>query len=149
MITVLLVDDHAYIRKGIRHLLETTSDIEVVATAADGIEAVTKARLHQPHVAVIDISMPLMNGIEVTRQIRESCPQTRVLALSIHATQAYIEDSLQAGASGYVLKEAIGNELLEAIRALHNGRRYFSPNIARMILTPGEDAGVSTEKNEP
>jgi DNA-binding NarL/FixJ family response regulator len=143
MITVLLVDDHAYIRKGIRYLLEPTPDIEVVATASNGIEAVTKARLHQPHLAIIDISMPLMNGIELTKQIRESCPHTRVLILSIHADLDYVEDSLLAGAAGYVLKEAIGNELLEAIRALHNGKRYFSRNIARMIDPYRGDDGNS------
>jgi DNA-binding NarL/FixJ family response regulator len=149
MISVLLVDDHAYIRKGLRYLLETASDMKVVATAADGVEAVAKARLHQPDVAVIDISMPLMSGIEVTRQIRTPCPRTRVLALSIHANQAYVEDSLLAGAAGYVLKEDIGHELLEAIRALYHGRRYFSREIARMISLPGHDVEVSTKNNEP
>jgi DNA-binding NarL/FixJ family response regulator len=140
MITVLLADDHAYIRNGIGDLLETTPDIEVIATASNGVEAVAKARLHQPHIVVIDVSMPLINGIEATKEIRASCPQTRILALSIHANLAYVEDALLGGAAGYVLKDAIGDELLEAIRALHSGKRYFSHKIARMILHTGENS---------
>jgi DNA-binding NarL/FixJ family response regulator len=133
MITVLLVDDHAYIRKGIRYLLEATADIEVVATASNGIEAVARARLLQPDVAVIDISMPLMNGIDATRQIHESCPRTHVLALSIYDQPEYIHDALQAGARGYVLKDKIPNELLAAIRSLYGGQRYFSRRVAERI----------------
>jgi len=107
MVSVLLVDDHTYIRNGICYLIEGTTDIEVVATASNGIEAVAKARLHQPHVVVIDISMPFMDGIEATKQIKNSCPSTRVLALSIYDNQAYIEGALQAGAHGYVVKDAM------------------------------------------
>ena len=134
MITILIVDDHTYIRKGIAELLEATGEMEVVATAANGIEGVAKARLHQPHVAIVDISMPFMGGIETTRQIHASCPQTRVLALSIYDHQEYIQDALQAGASGYVLKDAIPNEILDAIRSLHNGQRYFSRKISDNII---------------
>lgn len=135
MITVLLVDDHAYIRTGIRNLLETTADMEVVATASNGIEAVAKARLHQPVVVVIDISMPLMDGIEATRQICASCPSTHVLALSIHKNPEYVTSAVQAGADGYLLKDAIPTELLGAIRSLYSGRRYFSHGIAGSIDT--------------
>jgi DNA-binding NarL/FixJ family response regulator len=133
MVSVLLVDDHTYIRNGICYLIEETTDIEVVATASNGIEAVAKARLHQPHVVVIDISMPFMDGIEATKQIKNSCPSTRVLALSIYDNQAYIEGALQAGAHGYVVKDAIATELLEAIRSLHEGKRYFSHTIVSTI----------------
>lgn len=132
MITVLLVDDHTYIRKGLRYLLEATADIEVIATAANGIEAVAKARLHQPDVVVIDISMPLMDGIEATKEISASCAGTRVLTLSIYSNQEYMKSALEAGAAGYVLKDAIGDELLEAIRSLHRGKRYFSRKVAGM-----------------
>jgi two-component system, NarL family, nitrate/nitrite response regulator NarL len=131
MISVLLVDDHTYIRNGIRHLIEATTDMEVVATASNGIEAVAKACLHQPHVVSIDISMPFMDGIEATKKIKSSCPRTRVLALSIFDNPAYIEGALQAGAQGYVLKDAIGSELLEAIRSLYHGKQYFSHTISR------------------
>ena len=143
MITILIVDDHTYIRKGIAGLLEATGVMQVVATAANGIEAVAKARLHQPHIAIVDISMPFMDGIEATRQIRESCPHTRVLALSIYDNQEYIRDALQAGAAGYVLKDAIPNEILEAIRSLHGGERYFSRKIAESIVPHIEEANDS------
>jgi DNA-binding NarL/FixJ family response regulator len=133
MITVLLVDDHAYIRKGIRSLLESMPDIEVVATATNGIEAVAKARLLQPDIVVIDISMPLMNGIDATRQIRECCPGVRVLALSLYPDKEYIQSALQAGASGYVLKQQIGDDLPEAIRFIASGKRYLSRKIANMV----------------
>lgn len=136
MITILLVDDHSYIRKGIRYLLEALGDMEVVATATNGIEAVAKARLHQPHIVIIDISMPLMNGIEATRQIRENCPATRVLTLSIYDEPSYIKNAVQAGATGYVLKEGLPDELLEAIQSLYNGRPYFSRRIASLAEPP-------------
>jgi DNA-binding NarL/FixJ family response regulator len=133
MITILLVDDHSYIRKGVRYLLETLGDIEVVATAKNGIEAVAKARLHQPKVVIIDISLPLMNGIEAIRQIRKSCPATRILTLSIHDDPHYVKNAVEAGATGYVLKDGIPDELLEAIRSLDSGKRYFSRKIAPFL----------------
>lgn len=139
MITVLLVDDHTYIRKGIRYLIESTNDLEVVAIASNGIEAVAKARLHQPHVVILDISMPFMDGIEATRQITSSCPGTRVLTLSIYDHPAYVEGALEAGAYGYILKESIGNELLDAIRALHSGGHYFSRRVSGNIHSFPED----------
>lgn len=138
MISVLLVDDHTYIRNGICYLMEATGDIEIVATASNGIEAVAKSRLHQPHVVIMDISMPLMDGIEATKQIRISCPHTRVLALSLYDHPAYVEGALRAGAHGYVLKDTIGDELLDAIRALYRGKRYFSRRIASTIDTQGQ-----------
>ena len=136
MITILLVDDHSYIRKGIRYLLESLGDVEVVATATNGIEAVAKARFHQPDVVVIDISMPLMNGIEATRQIRENCPGTRVLILSIYQDPFYVKNAVQAGATGYILKDGLPNELLEAIQSLYSGRPYFSRKIASLFEPP-------------
>jgi len=133
MITILLVDDHSYIRKGIRYLLESLGHVEVVATATNGIEAVAKARLCQPDIVMMDISMPLMNGIEATRQIRENCPATRVLALSIYSDPLYVKNAVQAGATGYVLKEGLPDELLEAIESLYNGSPYFSRKIAPFV----------------
>jgi DNA-binding NarL/FixJ family response regulator len=139
MITVLLVDDHAYIRKGIQSLLESMPDIEVVDTASNGIEAVAKARSLQPDVVIIDISMPFMNGIEATQQIHESCPRTHVLGLSIFRDKEYVQSALEAGAQGYVLKDKIGDELLDAIRSLHDGKPYFSRKIAGMIYPSVEE----------
>src|SRR5688572_10040792 len=121
MITVLLADDHAMVRDGLRFLLEASGDIRVVDTASNGQEAVAKAILHCPAVAVIDVSMPFMDGIEATRQICAHCPQTHILMLSMHHTQEYIQRSLQAGALGYLLKDAAGKELVAAVRALYKG----------------------------
>lgn len=133
MIAVLLVDDHAYIRTGIRYLLESTPDIEVVDTASNGIEAVAKANSLHPDVVIIDISMPFMDGIEATKQICECCPQTHILVLSLYPDKEYIRSALQAGAHGYILKHQLGDELLEAIRSIYEGKRYFSRTIAGTI----------------
>jgi DNA-binding NarL/FixJ family response regulator len=133
MITVLLVDDHTYIRQGIQSLLETVTDMNVVDIASNGIESVAKARTHQPDVVIIDISMPLMNGMEAARQIAESCPRSRILVLSLYDHPEYVRGALEAGADGYMLKDAIGDDLVEAIRSLHQGRRYFSGKVANLI----------------
>jgi DNA-binding NarL/FixJ family response regulator len=132
MITVLLVDDHAFIRKSLRFLLETTDDIQVMATASNGVEAVSRASSHCPDVAVIDISMPLMDGIEAARQIRVRCPLTRVMMLSMFDSPEYVQRALQVGALGYVLKDTVSEDLLAAIRALFKGQRYFSQKIAEV-----------------
>jgi DNA-binding NarL/FixJ family response regulator len=107
-----------------------------VATAANEMEAVAKAHLHQPNIAIIDVSMPLMNGIEATRQIRASCPTTRVMNFSLYAYRVYVKNALQAGATGYILKEGFANELLEAIQSVYNGSSYFSRKIARFVEPP-------------
>jgi two-component system nitrate/nitrite response regulator NarL len=130
MITVLLVDDHNSFRKSLRYMLESTEDIQVVATASNGAEAVVQARLHCPQVAVIDISMPIMDGIEATRQIREVCRQTRIMMLSIFDNPEYVQRALEVGAAGFVLKDAIAKDLLAAVRALSIGKRYFSQKVA-------------------
>jgi two-component system nitrate/nitrite response regulator NarL len=132
MIAVLLVDDHISFSKSLRYMLEATEDIQVVATAPNGVEAVVQARTHCPDVVVMDISMPVMDGIEATRQIREICRHTRVMMLSILDNPEYIQRALEVGATGFVLKDAIGKDLLAAIRALATGRRYFSQKIAEI-----------------
>ncbi len=129
MIRVLLADDHGIIRDALRYLLEAQGDIEIVALAADGQEAVEQATLYCPDVAVMDISMPRMDGIEATRRICGACPQTRVVMLTIYNTGEHIQHALQAGAAGYVLKDAAGQELVEAVRALNKGASYFSSQI--------------------
>jgi DNA-binding NarL/FixJ family response regulator len=130
MITVLLVDDHMSVRRGLRAMLEATEDIQVVATAANGMEAIARAREHCVDVAIMDISMPVMDGIEATRQIKEFCRHTRVIMLSILDNPEYIQRSLEVGAAGFVLKDTIGRDLLAAVRALSLGKRYFSHKIA-------------------
>lgn len=130
MITVLLVDDHASILKSLRYLLEATDDIQVLATASDGMEAVAKASSRCPDVVVMDISMPLMDGMEATRQICQRCPLTRVMMLSMFDSPEYVQRALQVGAVGYVLKDTVGDDLLIAIHVLSTGRQYFSQKIA-------------------
>lgn len=130
MIKVLLADDHTVIRDALRYLLEAQGDIEVVAMAADGQDAIDKARVNCPDVAVMDISMPRMDGIAATRQLCEHCPHTRVVMLTIYQTAEHVQRALQAGASGYVLKDSAGQELVDAVRTLHKGGRYFSTSVA-------------------
>ncbi len=131
MITVLLADDHLMVRDGLRYILEAAGDIEIVGLASNGQEAVAEALKTCPNIAVIDISMPVMDGIEATRQILATCPHTRVITLSMYHTAEYVQRALNAGALGYVLKDAAGNELVRAVRSLHAGKRYFSPQVAK------------------
>jgi DNA-binding NarL/FixJ family response regulator len=132
MITVLLADDHVMVRDGLRYLLEAAGDIQIVAMAADGKDAVTKAIVYKPNVAIIDVSMPDLDGMEATQQIVAYCPNTRVLLLSMHHTAEYVQRALDVGASGYVLKDEAGYDLLLAVRALHRGTTYFSKKIAEI-----------------
>ena len=134
MITVILADDHPVVRDGLCFLLNAQSDIKVVGTADNGHEAVQLAEKLNPNVAVMDIAMPLLNGIEATQQITTSCPHTRVMILSIHFTSVHIQRALQAGAMGYLLKESAGEEVVEAIRTVHEGRRYLSRKIAETVV---------------
>jgi DNA-binding NarL/FixJ family response regulator len=132
MITVLLADDHRVVRDALRYLLEAQGDIKVIALAADGMEAVEKAKGLCPDVVVMDISMPRMDGIEATRRICQECPNTHTVMLTIYNSAEHIQHALQAGADGFVLKEAAGQELVAAIRALYRGGRYFSSTINDM-----------------
>lgn len=129
MITVVLADDHTVLRDGLRYLLEAAGDIQVLSTASNGQEAVEQATLHCPDVVLMDISMPIMNGIEATKQICAVCENTKVAILSMHHTSEYVQRSLQAGAHGYLLKDSAGEEVIAAIHALHEGKRYFSRKI--------------------
>ena len=132
MITVLLADDHVMVRDGLRYLLEAAGDIQIVAMAADGKDAVTKAIVYKPNVAIIDVSMPDVDGLEATQQIVTYCPDTRVLLLSMHHTADYVQRAVEVGAFGYVLKDEAGYDLVLAVRALHRGSRYFSKKIAEI-----------------
>jgi DNA-binding NarL/FixJ family response regulator len=130
MISVLLVDDHADVRKSLKYLLETAGDMQVVGTASNGVEAVTLASSNCPDVIVMDISMPVMDGIEATRQILLHCQLTRVMMLSIFDSSEYIQRALDAGAFGYVLKDKLSKDLLPGIRAVATGKHFFSEQIA-------------------
>ena len=134
MITVILADDHPVVRDGLCFLLNAQPDIKVIGTADTGHEAVQLAEKLNPNVAVMDIAMPLLNGIEATQQITATCPHTRVMVLSIHFTSVHIQRALQAGAMGYLLKESAGEEVVEAIRTVHEGRRYLSSKIAETVV---------------
>jgi DNA-binding NarL/FixJ family response regulator len=133
-ITIFLADDHTVVREGLRLLLETQPDFQVIGEAANGREAVRQVSQHCPDLAILDIAMPELNGIEATRQIRQACPATQVIILSMHATQSHIFPALQAGARGYLLKAAAGSELINAVRAVQAGRRYLSEKIIDTVL---------------
>lgn len=132
-IRILLADDHTVIRKGLRALLERQGEFEVVGEASDGREAVDAAEAGTPDVAVIDIAMPNLNGIEATRRIREKRPETAVVILSMHADESYVLRALKAGARGYLLKDSPEEDLIHAIHAVHQGKAFFSPEISRML----------------
>jgi DNA-binding NarL/FixJ family response regulator len=133
MITVILADDHAVLRDGLRFLLEAAGDIQILSTAANGQEAVEQASMHCPDVIVMDISMPVMSGIEATRHICKICENTKVAILSMHHTTEYVQRALEAGAVGYLLKDSAGAELVSAIRAVNSGKRYISKSVAGNI----------------
>lgn len=133
-ITVFLADDHGVVRDGMRLLLEAQDDIEVVGDVTDGREAVCQVVQLCPDVVLMDIAMPELNGIEATRQIREACPSVQVVVLSMYHTTEHVFRALQAGARGYVLKEAVGIEVVNAIRTVHAGHRYLSQNISDKVI---------------
>ena len=135
MIRILIVDDHAAIRQSLQYLIEKTDDMQVMATASNGIEAVAQVTLLCPDIIVMDISMPQMDGIEATRQILALCPTTCVLMLSTYDTPDYIRRALEGGANGYVLKDTMGNDLLDGIRTLSVDKHYFSQEIAEIAET--------------
>jgi len=134
MIRVLLADDHTIVREGVRLCLEAMGDIEVVAEAEDGQMAVQLANQLRPDVAVVDLTMPRLNGVEAIRQIRRDLPDTEVVVLSVHDSEPYVVQALRAGAAGYVLKRNAATELAAAIRAAHAGQAYLHPSIARRVI---------------
>ncbi len=133
-ITILIVDDHAVVRAGIRSLLEGQSDLEIVGEAAGGEEAIQKAAELRPQLVLMDIAMPGMSGIEATRRIKKDLPETSVLVLTMHDDEEFFFPVLRAGASGYVLKEAEPQDLLSALRVVHQGQVFFSPAVAKVLL---------------
>jgi DNA-binding NarL/FixJ family response regulator len=134
-IRVLIVDDHAIVRQGIRSLLQAEPDMQVVGEAGDGIEATRLAKELAPDVVVMDLAMPEMDGLEATRLIKETNPQTQILALTMHESDEYFFRVLQMGASGYVLKRAATNDLLSAVRAVARGEVFLYPSVAKKLVT--------------
>ena len=132
-VSVLLVDDHPVVRQGLSALLKTQADWEVIEEADNGRTAVALAQQTQPDVVIMDVSMPLLNGAEATRQIRKTVPSAKVLVLSSYGEEELIEHLMQAGAAGYVTKDTAPRDLAGAIRAVHGGKMFFSPAITRRL----------------
>jgi two-component system response regulator NreC len=131
---VLIVDDHALFREGIRLILQTQQDIDIVGEAADGREAIDAARTLEPDVILMDVTMPGIDGLAATRQIKGDCPQAEVLMLTMHESDDYFFRSLSAGASGYVLKEAVSADLILAIQSVAQGQVFLYPSVAKKLV---------------
>ena len=145
---VLLVDKHAIIREGLRSLLEKQPDMKVLADTDEGAKAVELVRQLSPDVVVMDVTMTGLNGIEATRLITAELPQIKVIALSIHSQRRFIAEVLSAGAAGYILKESLFEELVEAIQAVAAGGRYVSPRIANAAVGD-RSKRLSTTADQP
>jgi DNA-binding NarL/FixJ family response regulator len=133
MIRVLVADDHNLVRAGMVKILTESGLCEVVAEASDGREAVDRAIETRPHVVVLDITMPRLNGIECVRRIREALPATRVLAVTVHDEEEYVLHMVKAGAAGYLVKDSAAKDLLDAVQALHRGQGYFGPQASNVL----------------
>jgi two-component system response regulator NreC len=132
-VRILIADDHAIIRRGLRTLLEHEPGLEVVGEACDGREAIAMARRERPHVVILDIAMPNLNGIEAGRQIAGILPDTQIVILTVQADEAYLLSALKAGARGYVLKSSAESEVVDAVRAVTQGKAFFSPKVSRIL----------------
>jgi two-component system, NarL family, response regulator NreC len=133
-VTILLADDHHVMRQGLRMLLEAQEDFRVVAEAGDGLEAVKLVERLKPHVLIVDLMMPGINGLEVARQVSHHSPQTRIIVLSMYGNEPYVLEALRNGAVGYVLKDADAAELLRAVHEVVAGRRYLSPPLSEHAI---------------
>ena len=157
-IRVLLVDDHDMVRTGLRSFLESQGNFDVVAEASDGSEAVEKALAARPDVIVMDITMPGMDGMEATRQLNEQCKDCRILALTVHEDKQYFFEMMKAGATGYLTKQAVAEELVAAIQAVKDGNVYLQPTLAGWLLddyrrlisnVPTSEIGEQTDSPSP
>lgn len=133
-VTVLLADDHPIVRQGLRHLLETQPEFKIVGEASDGLEASQMAERYRPDVLVVDMMMPGLNGLEVTRQVRQRSPATRIIILSMHNNDAYVLQALKGGAVGYVLKDSGPAEVVQAVMQVMEGRRYLSASLSENLI---------------
>lgn len=145
-IRILLADDHALLRAGIRALLENISEIEVVAEARDGLEAIQLIETHRPHVALSDISMPSLNGLELVGRVTRDFPDVKTIILSMHSNEEYVCQAMRAGAAGYLLKDAGTSELKTAILTVARGESYLSPAVSKHVIADyvrrtGSEAG--------
>ncbi len=148
-IRVVLADDHAVVRKGIREFLEEDTAIRVVAEASDGEEAITLVEREQPDVAVFDIQMPRVNGLDATRRVKAKFPSTRVLILTAYDDDPYVFVALQAGASGYLLKTSSSDELVRAVHAVADGESALSPSVAKKLVQHATGSAPEPSTTEP
>ena len=148
--TILLADDHRLVREGLRRLIEEHEDFRVIGEATNGEEAVELVKTMSPDVAILDISMPRLSGIDATRKISKTGSDTKVLILSMHANQSYVEEVLRAGASGYVLKDAAAADLMQAIEAVRAGESFLSPSVTQHVVEalarPGDRPAVAASQ---
>jgi len=149
-LTLVLADDHHLVREGLRLLLETRLHCRVVGEAATGAEAVALVREHRPDILIVDLSMPGMSGIDVTRAVVSQAPETRVIVLSMHGDEPHVREALRAGAMAYVLKESLADDFLHAIAQVAAGQRYLSPRLAERAISSfaGESVGVTASHTE-
>lgn len=146
---VLLVDDHTVVRQGLRRILASDDQIEVVGEAGDGRTAVELAQRTQPHVVVMDVALPELNGIEATRQLTKRAPNIRVLMLTMHADDVYVRQSLKAGARGYLLKDSEDLDLIKAVKAVGAGGSFFSPAVSSVVLSGYLGDRPPTDTDDP
>ena len=131
---VFLADDHAVVREGLKALINAQEGMEVVGEAADGRTACTRAEKIRPDIVVMDVSMPLLNGLEATRELRARCPDVKVLALTVHEERSYLRDLIEAGAAGYVLKRSAAEDLVHAVQVVARGDMYLDPGVTAVVL---------------
>jgi two-component system response regulator NreC len=148
-IRLLLADDHEIVRAGLRMLLQAQPDMEIVAEAGGGAEAVSLAKLHEPDIVLMDVAMPDLSGVEATRQLKACCPSIAVLALTIHEEEGYLFEMLDAGASGYIPKRAAPDDLLHAIRAVHRGEVFVHSSVTRALVRDFQERGGMTGGADP
>jgi len=146
MIRVLAVDDHPVVRDGIARLIGTQSDLELIAEASDGREAVEEFRKHRPDITLMDLQMPAMNGVDAIGAIRGEFPEARIIVLTTYAGDVQVTRALRAGAHGYLLKGSLRKELLETIRAVHGGQKRVSSEVATEIAEHATDAGLTARE---
>ncbi|MGA3086490.1 MAG: response regulator transcription factor [Thermodesulfobacteriota bacterium] len=145
-IRILLADDHQILREGLRYILDTQADMKVIGEASDGRQAVKEAKRVNPDVLIIDIAMPELNGIEAARQILALYPSIKIIILSMHYSTEHIYQALQAGAMGFLIKDAAGKELMQAVRAVYGGHRYLSERVDEILI---EDYVMQRRKIQP
>ena len=146
---ILIADDHALVREGIGAFLKMSDDVEVVGEAADGVEAIEAVRKHRPDIILLDISMPRLGGLEAMGEIKKISPDTKVLVLTQYEDPVYVRRFFKAGAAGYLLKKAVGTDLLEALKALAEGKVYVHPSVASSIVNGYVDGQKGEHEEDP